>query len=201
MSPSGHLDFHIQEGIKVDHTIRLDDDLESLDWGIQVLDGYDIECSIRIKCLHPGSEGAWIFLEPQRLGHLTGRIDAGSLAEDRIKLPVQVEFRLDNTYSWFNPKKVHLTLTKSSSSNVVEHLEAARDELCVREESPQITGDESPRRREVRTRSDLLWINQVVGEALVRCPSSAPEIRQKLEEVKALLKPCLSSVSRDVAII
>ena len=199
---SNSREFNIREGAKEEVVIDLSQG-SIIKWDCFVSDGYDIELSVRVRSSQQTNQGTWVIFEPERITELAGTIDAAEVADDGIPLPSSIEFRLDNSYSWFNPKQVRLTITTAS---VVVPTEQQKAEIVTvdspqRTPSPRSDRSVSPRRRDVRVRADLLWINQVVGEALVRCPASAPELRSKLSEVKELLQPRLGHVSSDSAVI
>jgi hypothetical protein len=96
---------------------------------------------------------------------------------------------MDNSFSWFNPKHGILDVSKSREiHNEIPH--RTLEDAGLANSSPESSVDrELGALRDSRKRIDLLWMNHVVDEALMRCPKSTPEIRQKLVEIKDLLKP------------
>ena len=181
------LEFNIQEGATSEHHLILNSG-ESLHWSVAVDYGYDIEFSIILRSRLNGYRGTWVLCEKERIINRDGYINASDLQEDAIKLPVSVEFRMSNSYSWFNPKRVYLRISRTSELPlVVEDVSVPSTPPLTSHAHPS---DESAQRlRDGKARIDLLWMNQVVGEALMRCPQSVPEIRVKLNELKELLAP------------
>ena len=194
-SPTTSLEFSIQEGAELVHHELLHAD-QTLQWSVLTDYGYDIDFSIRAKSKVNGCKGTWIIFEPERIINREGYIEASVLADDGILLPVVIEFQMDNTYSWFNSKRVSLNVKRVSEPcqeepEVVHHPQTS-DSSVSRPASPAKTfteTTESRRLRDSKARIDLLWLNQVVNEAIVRCPDTIPAVRQKLTEVKDLLKP------------
>lgn len=176
-SPTGTLNFTIREGRDTAHQ-EIITETEKLHYRVLVNDGYDIDFSIRAKSTSSVNRGTWIFLEPSRVTNLTGFIDSSSFATDGITLPVVIEFSFDNRFSWFNSKNVYLSIKKESETTSMIP-DKAEDPIV-----PVIF----PGRLEARAKIDLQWLNHVVGEALMRCPSSTPTVLRKLEELKELLR-------------
>lgn len=177
-SPTATLNFTIREGSDMAHQ-EIITDAEELHYKVVVNDGYDIDFSIRAKSTSSVKRGTWIFLEPSRVTNLSGFIDSSSFANDGIELPVVVEFLFDNRFSWFNSKTVYLSIKKESETTAPVIPDKVVDPIV-----PVIFPD----RLEARAKIDLQWLNHVVGEALMRCPSSAPAVLRKLEELKELLR-------------
>ena len=102
----------VHEGEQVSHSEILNDS-ESIAWDLVVEESYDISFSIRAHTISSSLKSAWTVVEPVRTSKLKGEITSSDLREDQIQLPVMIEFRFDNGYSWFNPKQIVLTLDKT----------------------------------------------------------------------------------------
>lgn len=188
-TPTATLDFLIREGFESFHNEVLLHD-EKLLWEVVVEAGMDIEVSVRATASSPAKRGTWILIEPHRATNLCGIIDPSSLIENGIKLPVTLQFRLDNTYSWFNSKNVHLSIKKDTSPPMLPQQSVNASEPPSAPRSPDmesVFSSEEEKRRDSRSKADLEWLNHVIGEALIRCPPSVPAVRKKLEEAKMLL--------------
>jgi hypothetical protein len=187
-SSEAEREFNIQEGTKSERLITIEPG-DRLRWSIAVDYGYDIQFSIYVKSRVSGIKGTWVILEPERVIHRDGYIESSDLEDDGIKLPATVVFRMDNSFSWFNPKHGILDVSKSREiHNEIPH--RTLEDAGLANSSPESSVDrELGALRDSRKRIDLLWMNHVVDEALMRCPKSTPEIRQKLVEIKDLLKP------------
>lgn len=154
------------------------DSSESISWDLEVADGYDIQYSVAVRSAAGAKRNSWIYLEPSKVSKSSGVITPSELREDGIDLPVTIEFVLDNGYSWFSPKGVRLSLRRASTS--------PSPPLVL--QSP--TREELERRRSVHSREklDLLRLKHVVSEALDRCPESYEEVRNKLSEIRTILR-------------
>jgi hypothetical protein len=195
-------EFNIQEGAFSEHHEILNHG-ESFHWSVSVDYGYDVEFSVLVRSRLNGYRGTWIVFEKERLINRDGYINASDLQENGIKLPISVEFRMDNGYSWFNPKRVYLNIKRALDVPIADESEAPVPRATVPEAKPVLPGiteDTLRRMREGKNRIDLLWLNHVIGEALMRVPDTVPEVRGKLEEIKNMLTPHVQSAS-NLAII
>ena len=190
------MEFSIQEGAKTVHHEILNKG-ETIDWNVVTDNGYDIEFTIRARSRVKRSQGTWIILETERLINAEGFIAACDFDQDGIQLPVTIEFLMDNSYSWFNAKHVVLGVRKVYAS-LSESGTVGSSRLVANCSSPKAARVQLPKSRETkemksllesRERIDLQWMNHVVGEALLRCPASVPDLRTKLEEIKKILRP------------
>ena len=181
---TARMEFNIREGGKSIHSELLMQN-EKLFYAIDTAGQFDIEFSIRAISSSSVNRGAWIVSPPKRIKNLRGSIDPSVLSHDGIKLPVTIEFLLDNKYSWFNSKKVNLSINKESEPVPVISDVVRNDSRLDYTHSWESKSSEV---QDIRAKIDLQWLNHVIGEALLRCPPSAPAVREKLEEVKNLLK-------------
>jgi hypothetical protein len=184
-------EFNIQEGAASEHHEILSA-TESLHWAVSVDYGYDIEFSIIVRSRLSGYRGTWVLCEKERIINRDGYINASDLQEDGIKLPLSIEFRMDNSYSWFNPKRVYLRTSRTRELPMIEEHVPSPPQLDTEftpPSPPKRVDSTATRLRDEKARIDLLWMSHVVGEALMRCPDTVPEIRTKLIELKELLSP------------
>lgn len=158
---------------------------ESISWDLEVLDGYDIQFSVIVRSIAPSGKGSWIYLEPTRLSRSVGAISPSELAEDGIELPVELDFKLDNEYSWFSAKEIRLSIRRCSSTPTPV---AQNESLSVVSQSPSRDDLERRRSLQSRERLDLLWMKHVIAEALDRCPEGYDELRVKLGEIRTMLR-------------
>jgi hypothetical protein len=190
-------EFNIQEGAQSEHCVNLEEG-QTIHWGVSVDYGYDIRFSIHVNSRVNGVKGTWIAFEPERIATRDGYLEAADLLGDGIQLPASIVFRLDNSYSWYNSKRAVLKIRKSQEiPNSVESIPDSPDSARApsRRESNASRESENRALREGRTRIDLLWMNHVMDEALMRCPQSIPEIKRKIEEIKELLKPHIKAAT------
>ena len=188
----------VHEGEQTSHTEILNEG-ESIKWNLGVSDGYDICISIRTHSMNSVAKSTWTISNPQRTKESSGIISYRDLQEDNIPLPVQIEFQLDNTYSWFSPKECTLDISREKENNTM----AARDSPVPRlnksiSRSSSVSTPESVIERrvsEMRSSIDLLWMKHVIDEALNRCPEQIPQLRENLLQVKLILdnQPIISS--------
>jgi hypothetical protein len=196
LSPTASMEFSIQEGAKTVHHEILNKE-ETIEWSVVTDNGYDIEFTVRARSRVKRSQGTWIILGTERLINTEGFIAACDLERDGIQLPVTIEFLMDNSYSWFNAKhvvlgvrKVYASLSESGTVDSSRLVANRTSPIAVRVHLPK-----SPDAKEMklllesRERIDLHWMNHVVGEALLRCPASVPDLKTKLEEIKKILRP------------
>jgi hypothetical protein len=196
-------EFNIQEGAFSEHHEILQHG-HALHWSVSADYGYDIEFSIIVRSRLNGFRGTWVVFEKERVINRDGYINASDLQDDGIKLPVSVEFRMDNSYSWFNPKRVYLNIKRALDVPTAEDTESvARPGPSVQERPvlPSITEDTLRRMREGKNRIDLLWLNHVIGEALMRVPDSVPGVQEKLEDIKSMLVPHVQKSGTNHAVI
>ena len=190
-------EFNIQEGAYSEHHEILNSG-DSLNWSASADYGYDIEFSILVRSRLNGYKGTWVVFEKEKIINRDGYINASDLQDDGIKLPVSVEFRMDNSYSWFNPKRVYLNIKRELEVPIAGDPNPSDSKITLPLVRKNVLGDgitdESLRRmREGKARVDLLWLSHIVGEALMRVPDTVPEVRVKLSEIKELLAPHVQS--------
>lgn len=185
-------EFNIQEGTKSERMVTIEPG-DRLHWSVAVDYGYDIQFSIYVKSRVSGVKGTWVIHEPERVINRDGYIESSDLEDDGIKLPATVVFRMDNSYSWFNPKHGMLNVTKSRELHNEIPPRTVEEAGLGRTVLDSSTNSEFRALKDSRSRIDLLWMNHVIDEALMRCPKSTPDIRQKLGEIKDLLKPHIKS--------
>jgi hypothetical protein len=177
------LDVRIHEGEFERHYETLSHS-ESITWDMSVSDEYDINFSVIVRSHSSSTKSSWIYLEPTRLCHSAGAISTTDLEDDGIPLPVLVEFLFDNSYSWFSPKDVRLSINRICNTPT----EPTQDRSSSTTASPDREEMERRRSAEVREHLDLVWMKHVIVEALDRCPESYFEVRKKLDEIRGLLK-------------
>jgi hypothetical protein len=177
---------------------------ESLEWDLRVENGFDIEFSVVVRSRLNASRGTWVIHEAERISKKSGSVNSSELISNGIKPPFEIHFRLSNEYSWFNPKNVHLNISRIK--DVKDDTEPRPPITDQRLQSRQMaeykaTVSSGAITRNTRSRMDLLWLNHVIGEALMRCPDAVPDIRQKLVEIKALLVPHIKAPTDHPAVI
>jgi hypothetical protein len=194
--PPGDIEFNIQEGIETTHYEMLSTG-ENIRWRIHVDYGYDVHFTIRARSKAKGVKGSWIIFEPNRIISREGFIESSVLEQDGIPLPVVIEFNMDNRYSWFNSKHVVLGIERSMDVSISRMPSSPRKMLPGNPFPAPLSPDlkEMERLQASRTRIDLLWLNHVLGEAMLRCPASVPGLREKLSESKELIRKHVLEVS------
>jgi hypothetical protein len=182
----------VHEGEELCHSEVMNDS-ESISWELQVEEDLDIRFSIRARTISSALKSAWTVIEPHRTMRLKGELTSTELREDGVCLPVMLEFKFDNSFSWFNPKQIVLTINRKSTSaspmeQIATSLTTEVDRALSRSSSVS-TPDIIERRRadDSRTKMDLMWMQQVLAEAVERCPNSMPVLRVKLQEAQEIL--------------
>ena len=182
----------VHEGEQISHSEILNQS-ESISWDLMVEEEFDVGFSIRAQTISSALKSAWTILEPNRVSSSKGEISSSELLEDGIRPPVMIEFVFDNRFSWFNPKQIVLTINRTGRSVPEVHEESSEPVDVQRElsrsSSLASTPDAIERRRAdtARAKMDLLWMQQVLTEAVERCPDRMPQLRAKLIEANEIL--------------
>ena len=182
----------VHEGEQLNHS-EIMNDSESISWELSVGESYDISFSIRAHTISSALKSAWTIVEPIRTSKTKGDITSADLQEDGIQLPVMIEFCFDNRYSWFNPKQVMLSIEKTRRLSPRGRENATPSPPEVPRElsrTSSVSTPDSVKQRHTenaRTKMDMLWMQQVLTEAVERCPASMPLLRVKLTEAKDIL--------------
>jgi len=182
----------VHEGEQLSHSEILNES-ESIAWEMIVEENYDIAFSIRAHTISSSLKSAWTVVEARRTSKLKGEITSADLKDDGIQLPVMIEFCFDNGYSWFNPKQVVLTLDKTrrlsprARENVTPSPPEVPRELSRTSSVSTPDSVEQRHAETTRTKMDMLWMQQVLTEAVERCPASMPQLRIKLTEARDIV--------------
>jgi hypothetical protein len=179
----------VHEGEQVSH-VEILDESESLEWDIEVDDDYDIGFSISILSSSSSGISRRNLLEQQRVKILHGRIEYCDLKNKQVVFPVEIEFVLDNSYSWFSPKQCVLNISRTKSEYIAEKpFSPEKTPPRLSRTSSRSTPESTERKRESdqRLQVDLVWMKHVIAEALNRCPEHIPQLRDKLSEVNGIL--------------
>ena len=182
----------VHEGEELCHSEVMNDS-ESISWDMVVEEDYDIRFAIRARTISSALQSAWTVVEPQRTSKSKGELTSSELSEDGVNLPVMLEFKFDNRFSWFNPKQIILTISRTTRTGSpipkIQSPETAEINRELSRSSSVSTPDTIERKLadDSRMKMDLMWMQQVLAEAVERCPNSMPTLRGKLHEAQEIL--------------